>query len=579
MIKELLKHARSSLKYTLITPCLVALEVVVEVMIPYVTSALIDNGIQKGNMRYVGIASVILLALAATGMLLGILSGWSATKGSTGFAKNLMDDMYANIQNFSFGNIDKFSTSSLITRLTTDVMNVRQSYQMTSRLATRCPIMLIMSVIMAFTISPKIAWIYLAVAPVLMIGLLLIIKFAFPLFEKVFKNYDKMNLVVRENVKGVRVVKSFNSQEKEIDKFKGASGDIFKNYSRAERLLALNSPLMQICVYTCMILISWFCAQYIVAGDLEVGALTALISYTMSILISLMMFSMVFVLITISKASAERIVEVLREEPSIVNPENPIYDVENGDIEFKNVGFSYVGDCNKECMSNINLSIKSGEMVGILGGTGSGKTTLVSMLPRLYDATSGEVIVGGRNVKEYDIKALRDSVSVVLQKNVLFSGTLRDNMKWGNPDVTDEQIAEALEIASATDFVNGFADGYDHYIEQGGSNLSGGQKQRLCIARALIKNPKILILDDSTSAVDTATDRKIKQGLRETKASTTKLIIAQRISSVQDADKIIVIDNGKINGVGTHDELMKTNTIYQEVYQSQVKGGDDNEND
>ncbi len=490
-----------------------------------------------------------------------------------------MDDMYANIQNFSFGNIDKFSTSSLITRLTTDVMNVRQSYQMTSRLATRCPIMLIMSVIMAFTISPKIAWIYLAVAPVLMIGLLLIIKFAFPLFEKVFKNYDKMNLVVRENVKGVRVVKSFNSQEKEIDKFKGASGDIFKNYSRAERLLALNSPLMQICVYTCMILISWFCAKYIVAGDLEVGALTALISYTMSILISLMMFSMVFVLITISKASAERIVEVLREEPSIVNPENPIYDVENGDIEFKNVGFSYVGDCNKECMSNINLSIKSGEMVGILGGTGSGKTTLVSMLPRLYDATSGEVIVGGRNVKEYDIKALRDSVSVVLQKNVLFSGTLRDNMKWGNPDVTDEQIAEALEIASATDFVNGFADGYDHYIEQGGSNLSGGQKQRLCIARALIKNPKILILDDSTSAVDTATDRKIKQGLRETKASTTKLIIAQRISSVQDADKIIVIDNGKINGVGTHDELMKTNTIYQEVYQSQVKGGDDNEND
>ncbi len=579
MIKELLKHARSSLKYTLITPCLVALEVVVEVMIPYVTSALIDNGIQKGNMRYVGIASVILLALAATGMLLGILSGWSATKGSTGFAKNLMDDMYANIQNFSFGNIDKFSTSSLITRLTTDVMNVRQSYQMTSRLATRCPIMLIMSVIMAFTISPKIAWIYLAVAPVLMIGLLLIIKFAFPLFEKVFKNYDKMNLVVRENVKGVRVVKSFNSQEKEIDKFKGASGDIFKNYSRAERLLALNSPLMQICVYTCMILISWFCAKYIVAGDLEVGALTALISYTMSILISLMMFSMVFVLITISKASAERIVEVLREEPSIVNPENPIYDVENGDIEFKNVGFSYVDDCNKECMSNINLSIKSGEMVGILGGTGSGKTTLVSMLPRLYDATSGEVIVGGRNVKEYDIKALRDSVSVVLQKNVLFSGTLRDNMKWGNPDVTDEQIAEALEIASATDFVNGFADGYDHYIEQGGSNLSGGQKQRLCIARALIKNPKILILDDSTSAVDTATDRKIKQGLRETKASTTKLIIAQRISSVQDADKIIVIDNGKINGVGTHDELMKTNTIYQEVYQSQVKGGDDNEND
>ncbi len=327
-----------------------------------------------------------------------------------------------------------------------------------------------------------------------------------------------------------------------------------------------------------MLLISWLCSKSIVNGTLGVGALTSLMSYTMSILMSLMMFSMVFVLITISRASAERIVEVLKEEPSIVNPENPIYNVENGDIEFKNVGFSYVGDSSKECMKNINLSIKSGEMIGILGGTGSGKTTLVSLLPRLYDATSGEVIVGGHNVKEYDIKALRDSVSVVLQKNVLFSGTLRDNMRWGNPDVTDEQIAEALEIASATDFVSGFPNGYDYHIEQGGANLSGGQRQRLCIARALIKNPKILILDDSTSAVDTATDRKIKQGLRVTKANTTKLIIAQRISSVQDADKIIVIDNGKINGIGTHDELMATNTIYQEVYQSQVKGGDDNDN-
>lgn len=578
MIKELLKHARDSLKYTLITPVLVALEVVVEVLLPYVTQALIDNGISQGDMQYVGIASVILLFLAASGMVLGILSGWSATKGSTGFAKNLMDDMYANIQNYSFSNIDKFSTSSLITRLTTDVMNIRQSYQMISRIAMRCPIMLILSIVMAFTISPDIAWIYLAVAPVLMIGLVLIIKFAFPLFEKVFKSYDRMNLVVRENVKGVRVVKSFNSQEKETEKFEDSSSRIFKNFTKAERLLALNSPLMQVCVYTCMLLISWLCAQHIVAGQLEVGALTALISYTMSILMSLMMFSMVFVMITMSKASAERVVEVLKEEPSIVNPENPIYEVENGDIEFKNVGFSYVGDSNKECMKNINLSIKSGEMIGILGGTGSGKTTLVSLLPRLYDATSGEVIVAGHNVKEYDIKALRDSVSVVLQKNVLFSGTLRDNMKWGNPNVTDEQIAEALEIASATDFVNGFEDGYDHHIEQGGANLSGGQKQRLCIARALIKNPKILILDDSTSAVDTATDRKIKQGLRETKADTTKLIIAQRISSVQDADKIIVIDNGKINGIGTHEELLENNTIYQEVYQSQIKGGEENEN-
>lgn len=470
MFKELLKHAKGSLKYTLLTPCLVTAEVIVEVMLPFVTQALIDNGINKGNMRYVGIASGILLACALLGMLFGILSGWSATKGSTGFAKNLMDDMYANIQNFSFSNIDKFSTSSLITRLTTDVMNVRQSYQMTSRLAMRCPIMLIASVIMASMISPKVALIYLGVAPVLVIGLILIIRFAFPLFEKVFKSYDKMNKVVRENVKGVRVVKSFNSQNKEIDKFEESSGDIYKNYSRAERLLALNSPLMQICVYVSILLICWFCAQNIVVGNLEMGSIVALMSYTMSILISLMMFSMVFVMITMSKASAERIVEVLKEEPSITNPENPVYEVESGDIEFKNVGFSYVGDSNKECMSNINLSIKQGEMVGILGGTGSGKTTLVSLLPRLYDATSGEVFVGGRNVKEYDIKSLRDSVSVVLQKNVLFSGSLRDNMKWGNPNVTDEQIAEALEIASATDFVNGFSDGYDHHIEQGGSN-------------------------------------------------------------------------------------------------------------
>ena len=578
MIKELLKHAKSSLKYTLITPCLVALEVALEVMIPYVTQALIDNGINKGDMKYVGIASVILLLLAGMGMVLGILSGWSSTKGSTGFAKNLMDDMYANIQNFSFSNIDKFSTSSLITRLTTDVMNVRQSYQMTSRLATRCPIMLVASIIMAFMISPKIALIYLGVAPVLVICLILIIKYAFPLFEKVFKSYDKMNKVVRENVKGVRVVKSFNSQGKEIEKFEDASGDIYKNYSRAERLLALNSPLMQICIYTCMLLIAWLCSKAMVGGTLGEGALVALISYTMSILMSLMMFSMVFVMITMSRASAERIVEVLKEEPSIVNPENPIYEVPNGDIEFKNVGFSYIGDSNKECMSNINLKINNGEMIGILGGTGSGKTTLISLLPRLYDATSGEVIVGGHNVKEYDIKSLRDSVSVVLQKNVLFSGSLRDNMKWGNPNVTDEQIAEALEIASATDFVSNFKDGYDHYIEQGGANLSGGQKQRLCIARALIKDPKILILDDSTSAVDTATDKKIKQGLRDTKPNTTKLIIAQRISSVQDADKIIVIDNGKINGIGTHEELMANNTIYQEVYQSQVKGGNNHDN-
>lgn len=577
MIKELLKHSKEYLKYSVLTPFLVAIEVVLETLLPYVTSALIDNGVLQGNMAYVAMAGSILLSLALMGIGFGILSGWSATKGSTGFAKNLMDGMYANIQDFSFKNIDKFSTSSLITRLTTDVMNVRQSYQMITRISIRCPIQLVMALIMSFVISPKIALIFLCATPVLGIGLFLIIKFAYPIFDKVFKSYDKMNRVVRENVKGVRVVKSFNSQGKEIDKFEDASTDIYKNFSRGERLIAFNSPLMQICIYSCMLLISWFGAQEIVIGNLKTGQLTSLFSYTMQILMSLMMFSMVLVMITMSKASAERIVEVLKEKPDIVNPENPVESVENGDIEYKNVGFSYVGDENKECMKDINLKIKSGEMVGILGGTGSGKTTLVSLLPRLYDATSGEVLVGDRNVKEYDIKALRDAVSVVLQKNVLFSGSLRDNMKWGNPDATDEEIAEALEIASATEFVSNFPDGYDHHIEQGGANLSGGQKQRLCIARALIKNPKILILDDSTSAVDTATDRKIKQGLRETKPEITKIIIAQRISSVQDADKIVVIDNGRINGVGTHDELIKTNKIYQEVYQSQTKGGEDNE--
>lgn len=577
MVKELLKHSKDSLKYTVITPFIVALEVVIETMIPFLTSKLVDNGVAQGNMKYILITGSILVCLALALLTFGILSGWTSTKGSTGFAKNLMDGMYENIQNFSFENIDKFSTSSLTTRLTTDIMNIRQSYQMVSRIAVRCPIQLTLAMVMTFVSNWKIGLIFLCVAPFMALVLFLVIRKAYPIYKKVFDSYDVMNRVVRENVRGVRVVKSFNTQSEEIGKFEDASGTIKKYFSFGDRLLALNNPLMMFCMNLCIVLIAWFGSNMIIAGDIDEGEMLMYISYGIQMLTSLMMFSMVLVMITISRASGERIVEVLREKPTIHNPENPIMEVENGDIEFRNVNFSYSNDMNRLSLKDINLKIKSGEMVGIIGGTGSGKTSLIQLLPRLYDVTSGEVLVAGHDVREYDMHALRDNVSVVLQKNVLFSGSLRDNMKWGNENVTDEEIHEALELSSANDFVSTFKNGYDYHIEQGGANLSGGQKQRLCIARALIKNPKILILDDSTSAVDTKTDRNIKQGLRTTKADITKIIIAQRITSVMDADKIIVIDNGRINGIGTHDELMKTNKIYQEVYQSQMKGGEDNE--
>ncbi len=577
MVKDLLKHAGAYWKYTILTPFIVALEVVIETMIPYITASLVDNGVIAGDMVYIAIAGSVLVMLAIMGGTFGILSGWASSKGSTGFAKNLMDGMYSNIQEFSFVNIDKFSTSSLVTRLTTDVMNIRQSYQMVSRISVRCPLQLFFALAVTFTVNWKIGLIFLGIAPVLGVALFFMIKYAYPVFMRVFKSYDKMNKVVRENVKGVRVVKSFNSQGEEIEKFDEASGDIYRNFSMGERVIALNGPLMLVCMNGSMLLISWFGANMIVTGEMTTGELTMMISYSMQILMSLMMFSMVLVMITMSRASAERVVEVLNEKTDIVNPENPIYEIENGDIEYKGVGFSYVGDAEKQCMSDVSFTIKSGEMVGILGGTGSGKTTLVQLLPRLYDATSGEVIIAGHNVKDYDIKTLRDNVSVVLQKNVLFSGTLRENMQWGNANVTDDEINEALELSSSLEFTSNFKLGYDHHIEQGGSNLSGGQKQRLCIARAMLKNPKILILDDSTSAVDTRTDRNIKNALSTSKADVTKIIIAQRISSVMDADKIIVLDNGKVNGIGTHDELMSSNIIYQEVYQSQNKGGSENE--
>ena len=477
--------------------------------------------------------------------------------------------MYYKVQNYSFSNIDKFSTSSIVTRLTTDVTNVQQSYQMMMRIVIRAPLMLIFSLIMAFSINRKLSLIFLGIIPILVIGLFAIMKKVHPIFESVFKTYDRLNTVVQENVKGIRVVKAFVTEEKEKKKFKNVSEEIYNKFTKAEKLLILNNPLMQFASYSALILISWFAAHFIVAGDLTTGQLTSLITYTTQILMSLMMISMVFVMLTMSRASGERIAEILSEESDLQNPEKPILKVEDGSIIFKDVDFSYVKDKNKLCLENINLEIKSGETIGIIGGTGSSKSTFVQLIPRLYDVTDGEVLVGGKNVKEYDIEALRNEVSMVLQKNELFSGTIKENLRWGDENATDEQIEHACKLAQAHDFIVNFPNGYDTYIEQGGTNVSGGQKQRLCIARALLKKPKILILDDSTSAVDTKTDSLIRTAFREEIPNTTKLIIAQRIASVQDADKILILDNGKINGFGTHEELLENNEIYKDVYYSQ----------
>jgi len=485
--------------------------------------------------------------------------------------------MYYNIQNFSFNNIDKFSTSSIITRLTTDVTNVQMAFQMITRIAVRSPLMLIFSLFMAFYINAKISLVFLIAVPVLGIGLTLITMNAHPIFERVFKTYDKLNTVVQENLHGIRVVKSYVREDFEKNKFNEVSGSIYNDFVKAERLVALNSPLMQFVVYGCMLLISWFGAKLIVVGDLTTGNLMSLITYIMQILMSLMMLSMVLVMITISKASAKRVTEILDEKSDIVNPENPIFEVKDGSVKFEKVSFSYTKDKKKLCLSKVNVDIKSGETVGILGGTGSSKTTFVQLIPRLYDATVGKVLVGGVDVKKYDLDTLRNEVAMVLQKNVLFSGTIRENLKWGNKEATDEEIIHACKLAQAHSFIETFPDKYDTHIEQGGTNVSGGQKQRLCIARALLKKPKILILDDSTSAVDTKTDALIRKAFREEIPDTTKFIIAQRVSSIMDADKIIILDEGRISAVGTHDELLKTNKIYQEVYNSQVKGGDTDE--
>lgn len=577
MVRKLLRSVREYKKHSILAPVFVIFEVIMEVVIPLLMANLIDFGIDDGNLEYIVKMGIVLVVFALISLIFGILSGRSAAIASAGFAKNLRKDMYYKVQNFSFSNIDKFSTASIVTRLTTDVTNVQNAYMMIIRVAVRAPIMLICALVLAFNVNSSMALIFLCIVPILAVGLFFIMSKAHPIFERVFKTYDKLNNVVQENLYGIRVVKSFVREDHENEKFGKISKSIFKDFSKAERLLAWNMPLMQFCVYTCMLLISWFGARLIVLSGndpsvgMTTGQLMSLITYAMQILMSLMMLSMIFVMIIISRASMERIAEILDEESDITNGENPVKEVKDGSIIFDNVSFAYKKDADKMCLSDISVSIKSGETVGIIGGTGSGKTSLVNLIPRLYDVTKGKLTVGGLDVKDYDIEALRDSVAVVLQKNVLFSGTIKENLRWGNENATDEEIVNVCKLAQADSFVSTFPKGYDTYIEQGGTNVSGGQKQRLCIARALLKKPKILILDDSTSAVDTKTDALIRKAFAEEIPDTTKIIIAQRISSIENADKIIVMDDGGINAVGTHEELLKINEIYREVYTSQTK--------
>ena len=576
MIKRLLKCVREYKLSSVLAPAFVIGEVVLEVIIPVLMALLIDNGILKQDMSYILLMGAILLVACLCSLSCGVLSGLFAAKASAGVAKNMRKDMFYNIQRFSFKNIDKFKTSSLVTRLTTDVTNVQNAYQMLIRGAIRSPIMLISSVAVAMTINFKLSLIFVAVIPILAIALYLIITRVHSVFMKMFKGYDKLNNVVGENLHGIRVVKSFVREEHEKKKFFDISDYVYKLGSKAEKIIALNMPVMNLCVYGSIIAISWIGATIVVnSGETELttGELTSMFTYAMQMLMSLMMLSMIMVMIIMSRASIQRIHEVLVEEPEITPPSEPDFVIPDGSIEFKNVTFSYANDPDKACLSDINLKINSGETIGIIGATGSSKSSLVQLIPRLYDTTVGEVLVGGKNVKEYDLAALREEVAMVLQKNVLFSGTIKDNLRWGKEDATDEEIVHACELAQAAEFINTFPDGYDTYIEQGGANVSGGQKQRLCIARALIRKPKILILDDSTSAVDTKTDALIRKAFSEEIPNTTKIIIAQRVSSVQDADKIIVLEGGRIDAFASHDELLKTNTIYKEIYSSQQKGG------
>ncbi len=580
MIKQLSKSIREYKLPSILTPFLVSLEVVMEVLIPYIMGKLIDNGINKGDTSFVVRTGLLLVVLCLFSLFFGAAAGVTAAKASAGFAKNLRHDMFHRVQDFSFANIDKFSTSGLVTRLTTDVTNLQNSYQMIIRIAVRSPAMLIFSLVMALSVNSRISVIFLCVIPFLALGLGLVVKNAHPIFKRVFKTYDKLNNVVEENLRGIRVVKAFVREKQEEKKFRDVSETIFNDTRKAENIIAFNSPLMQTATYTCTLLIAWFSANLIVStGETEMttGDLVSVLSYVMQILMNLMMLSMIFVMLTMSKAAGERVCEVLSEESDLTNPENPLFEVADGSIDFENVSFSYSKESRNFCLKNIDLHIKSGETVGVIGGTGSSKTTLVQLIARLYDATEGTVKVGGRDVREYDLDTLRNSVAMVLQKNVLFSGTIRENLCWGKEDATDEEIRKVCQLAQADSFILEKEDGYDTYIEQGGSNVSGGQKQRLCIARSLLKSPRVLVLDDSTSAVDTATDAMIRKGFREYIPETTKIIIAQRISSIEDADKVIVLDDGGISGFGTPAELLESNEIYREGYFSQKKGGKDGE--
>ena len=572
-MKRLAQCIREYKKDAILSPLYVLMEALLDVAIPFVMADLIDKGIEAGNMNMILRYGAILVGFALVALAFGVLSGRSCARATAGFARNLRHDMFHHLQVYSFSNIDKFSSAGLVTRLTTDVSNVQNAFMMIIRTLIRCPAMLIFAMVMSFRINHDISLIFLAVIPILGIGLYLVISRVHPVFERVFKTYDRLNGVVQENLSGIRVVKNFVREDHEIQKFDAISGTIYKDFSLAERILALNSPLMQGCVYTCMILVSWLGAKQIVIGTMSTGNLMSFFTYIMQILSSLMMLSMVFVMITMSRASAERIVEVLDEQSDITNCVDPVYEVKDGSIQFTDVCFSYAKRPDKTVLDDIDLVIPSGQTVGIIGGTGSSKSSLVQLIPRLYDATGGSVKVGGLDVRRYDLQTLRHNVAMVLQKNTLFSGTIKDNLRWGNPDATDEELVHACKLAQADDFIRAFPDGYETHIEQGGTNVSGGQKQRLCIARAILRKPKILILDDSTSAVDTKTDALIRKAFREEIPDTTKIIIAQRISSVMDADQIIVMDNGRINACGTHEELMATNEIYREVYESQQKGG------
>lgn len=573
LYKTLAKSMRQYIKPSILTMIFLAGEVFAEMMIPYLMAKVLDRGFETKDIQYIIQIGLLMAVIALISMTCGILGGKFSSDASAGFAANLREDIYRNIQRFSFQNIDRFSTPSLITRLTTDITNIQFAFQMVLKTVIRAPFMIVFAFIMAAYTNLKLSMIILAVIPFLGAALIFLIYRVHPYFVKVFRQYDHLNQTVQEVINGVRVVKSFVREEKEIDRFKEASEQIKQVFMKAEKLIALNSPIMQIAVYSSLLVVYWFGAKFVVAGSMTPGTLTSFIMYMLQILNSLMMFSMIFVMIVISEASCERVAEVLTEKSTLTNPESPVTTIENGEIEFKNVSFKYYPEAQEADLTNISFKIESGQTIGIIGGTGSGKSSLIQLIPRLYDTTQGEVYVAGRNVKEYDLVTLRDQIAMVLQKNTLFSGTILENLRWGDKDASLAEVKRMASLAQADQFVSTFPEEYNTILDQGGNNVSGGQKQRLTIARALLKKPKILILDDSTSAVDTKTDAKIRQAFKEEIPNTTKIIVAQRVSSIQDADKIIVLDEGKINGIGTHEELLANNQIYQEVYESQVKGG------